>query len=97
VQTPKSRNLFSARGARNLFSARGDRAPGAGSCVVSVEALAQHVDSLIAAHDVTCWRVKRLHAARVLRDECGDVFEMFIPHVRSEIFLRSRMHEIGHI
>ena len=64
---------------------------------MSVQALAQHVDSLIAAHDVACWRVKRLHAARVLRDECGDIFEMFIPHVRSEIFLRSRMHEIGHI
>jgi hypothetical protein len=81
--------------ARNLFSARGDRAPGAGSCVVSVQALAQHVDSLIAAHDVACWRV--LHAARVLRDECGDVFEMFILHVSLGNFLRSRMDEIGHI
>ena len=64
---------------------------------MSVQALAQHVDSLIAAHDVACWRVKRLHAARVLRDECGDVFEMFIPHVRSEISYAVAMHEIGHI
>jgi hypothetical protein len=38
---------------------------------VSVQALAQHVDSMVIAHDVACWRVKRLHAARVLRDECG--------------------------
>ena len=52
---------------------------------MSVQALAQHVDSMVIAHHVACWRVKRLHAARVLRDECGEVFEMFIPHVRPEI------------
>jgi len=68
---------------------------------IGVEDMRRHVAQLTSGFppdaDVRISRVKQLHQAKVLTDDYGDVLEMWLPPVRSDVSYAVALHEIGHI
>ena len=68
---------------------------------ISVEDMRRHVAQVTSRlppdADVRISRVRQLHQAKVLTDDYGDVLEMWLPPVRSEVSYAAALHEIGHI
>jgi hypothetical protein len=68
---------------------------------ISVDAMRRHIAQLTSGFppdaDVRISRVKRLHQAKVLTDDYGDVLEMWLPTVRSVVSYAVALHEVGHM
>ena len=68
---------------------------------IGVEDMRRHVAQLTSGFppdaDVRISRVRELHRAKVLKDDYGNVLELWLPPVRSEVSYAVALHEIGHI
>ena len=68
---------------------------------IGVEDMRRHVAQLTSGFppdaDVRISRVKQLHQAKVLKDDYGNVLELWLAPVRSEVSYAAALHEIGHI
>jgi len=68
---------------------------------IGVEDMRRHVAQLTSGFppdaDVRISRVRELHQANVLKDDYGNVLELWLPPVRSEVSYAVALHEIGHI
>jgi hypothetical protein len=80
---------------------RHERAPRRAS--VNVDEMRRHVEQLLAGlmnpnDEISIYRVKRLHQARVLRDpRNGEPLEIQLPAIRSALSYATALHEIGHV
>jgi hypothetical protein len=66
---------------------------------VDLADMRRHIKQLtaeFARDDVAIHRVKRLHRAKALKTESGEVLELQLPPVRSSISYATALHEIGH-
>jgi hypothetical protein len=68
---------------------------------ISVDAMRRHIAQLTSGFppdaDVRISRVRQLDQAKVLKDDYGDVLELWLPPVRSAVSYAVALHEIGHI
>ena len=68
---------------------------------IGVEDMRRHVAQLTSGFppdaDVRISRVRELHQAKMLKDDYGNVLELWLPPVRSEVSYAVALHEIGHI
>jgi len=68
---------------------------------IGVEDMRRHVAQLTSGFppdaDVRISRVRELHQAKMLKDDYGNVLELWLPPVRSDVSYAVALHEIGHI